>query len=430
MNRGTLLRIACILFAFCATSAIASPAQVLTTLHSFAGYDGAGVDSAVTLGSDGNYYGTTSGGGAYCGPNDGCGTVFVMTPSGNLTTLYSFCPDYPYSCSDGFDPYGALVRGPDDNLYGTTSSGGTGAHDAGTVFKITTSGTLTTLYSFCSQPNCVDGRYPNGIMKATDGNFYGTTNSGGIANCPDGCGTIFKMTPDGTLTTLYSFCYQNSDCPNGYTPWGMIQARDGNFYGITGHGGASGNQCDGEGCGTFFKMTPDGTLTTLYSFCTQTGCPDGEFPNGQLVQANDGNFYGTASEGGISTCFPNGCGTVFKITPTGTLTILYSFCSQDNCADGRYPTAPPVQGTDGNFYGTTYTGGADYNGTIYKITPNGALTTLYSFYPANGSQPGTTLVPAPGGNFYGTTNQGGTSNDGTVFRFTLPRTCAACPNVE
>ena len=141
-------------------------------------------------------------------------------------------------------------------------------------------------------------------------------------------------------------------------------------------------------------------------------------------------FTGLLPRAGSSTCFPNGCGTVFKITPTGTLTILYSFCSQDNCADGRYPTAPPVQGTDGNFYGTTYTGGADYNGTIYKITPNGALTTLYSFYPANGSQPGTTLVPAPGGNFYGTTNQGGTSNDGTVFRFTLPRTCAACPNVE
>ena len=326
------------------------------------------------------------------------------------------------------------MQAPDGNFYGTTSSGGSGADDAGTVFKITPSGTLTTLYSFCSLNNCADGRYPNGLMLAKDGNFYGTTNSGGIADCPDGCGTIFKMTPSGTLTTIYSFCFQNNNCPNGYTPWGLIQAADGNFYGITGHGGASGNQCDGYGCGTFFKMTPSGTLTTLYSFCTQTGCPDGEFPNGELFQASDGNFYGTAPEGGIATCFPNGCGTVFKITPTGTLTILHSFCSQPNCADGRYPTAPAVQGIDGNLYGTTYTGGANYNGTIYKITPNGTLTTLYSFCPENGcadgSLPGAPLVPAPGGNFYGTTNQGGTSNFGTVFRFTVLRECSVCPNVE
>jgi uncharacterized repeat protein (TIGR03803 family) len=161
--------------------------------------------------------------------------------------------------------------------------------------------------------------------------------------------------------------------------------------------------------------------------------PDGQSPNGELLQANDGNFYGTTSEGGanqVGNCEEFGCGTVFKITPSGTLTTLYSFCSQTNCADGSYPTAPPVQGTDGNFYGTTYAGGASGNGTIYKITPSGALTTLYSFTGADGSQPDAALLPAPGGNFYGVTNQGGTSHDGTVFRFTLPRACSACPNVE
>ncbi len=350
--------------------------------------------------------------------------LFKVTPGGTETTLYSFCPDYPYPCTGGANPYGALVQAPDGNFYGTTS---------GTVFKITPSGTLTTLYSFCSQPNCADGYSPNGMVLATDGNFYGTTNSGGFANCPDGCGTILKITPSGTLTALYSFCSQGN-CPDGYTPWGLIQAVDGNFYGATGHGGASGNGCDGYGCGTIFKMTPSGTLTTLYSFCTQTGCPDGEFPNGELVQARDGNFYGTTPQGGAN-CPDNGtCGTVFKITPSGNLTTLYSFCSLSRCADGAYPTAPPVQAADGNFYGTTYGGGANLSGTVYKITPNGALTTLYSFCPARGCAdglfPDAALVPAPDGNFYGTTDEGGTSNYGTVFRFTLLRACTVCPNVE
>ncbi len=408
---------------------------MLTTLHSFTGYpfDGAGLDSAVARGSDGNYYGTTGAGGDNCSPS-GCGTVFKITPDGTEATLYSFCSQP--NCTDGVDPYGALVQAPDGNFYGTTSSGGSGADDAGTVFKITSSGTLTTLYSFCSQNNCVDGRYPNGVVLATDGNFYGTTSTGGAnPGCiGDGCGTIFKITPSGTLTTLYSFCSQNNNCPDGYNPWGLIQAADGNFYGATGHGGASGNNCDGLGCGTIFKITPSGTLTTLYNFCTQTGCPDGEFPNGELVQARDGNFYGTTPQGGAN-CPDNGtCGTVFKITPSGNLTTLYSFCSLSRCADGAYPTAPPVQATDGNFYGTTYGGGADLSGTVFKITPNGALTTLYSFCPARGCAdglfPDAALVQAPDGNFYGATDEGGTSNYGTVFRFTLLRACTVCPNVE
>ena len=377
-------------------------------------------------GSDGNYYGTTGAGGENCSPT-GCGTVFQITPDGTETTLYSFCSQN--NCVDGTDPYGALVQGKDGNLYGTTSSGGSGADDAGTVFKITPDGTLTTLYSFCSQPNCVDGRYPSGVVQATDGNFYGVTGGGGSNNCTDdGCGTIFKITPGGTLTTIYIFCSQGN-CPNGYNPSGLIQATDGNFYGIAGHGGASGNRCDGFGCGTFFKMTPDGTLTALYSFCTQMGCPEGEFPNGKLFQARDGNFYGTTPEDG-----GNGGGTLFKITPSGTLTTLYRFCSIGGCADGTYPTAPPVQGADGNFYGTTYSGGVHYGGTVYKITPDGALTTLYSFCPAkgcaDGALPAAPLVPAPGGTFHRTTNEGGTSNYGTVFRLALPRDCVVCPHVE
>jgi uncharacterized repeat protein (TIGR03803 family) len=429
MNKAAWLRIVCILFALCAATATASPAQILTTLHSFTGYpnDGAGLDSAVTRGSDGNYYGTTGAGGDNCYPS-GCGTFFKITPDGTETTLYSFGVG-----TDGAEPYGALVQGTDGNFYGTTSGGGANGA-GGTVFKITPSGTLTTLYSFCSQPNCADGALPGGLVLATDGNFYGVTGGGGSNNCTDdGCGTIFKITPSGTLTTLYTFCPQGN-CPNGYGPDGLIQATDGNFYGATGYGGASGNGCDGDGCGTIFTITPSGSLTTLYSFCTQTGCPDGQFPNGQMVQAGDGNFYGTTREGGAN-CSENGtCGTVFKITSSGALTTLHSFCLLSRCADGAYPVAAPVQATDGNFYGTTYGGGAYLNGTVYKITPNGALTTLYSFCPERGCDdgefPAAALLPAPDDEFYGSTGAGGTSNDGTVFRLTVPRTCTVCRNAE
>jgi len=449
MTKPALLKIACILFAFCAATATASPAQVLTTLHSFTGYpnDGAGLDSALARGSDGNFYGTTGGGGESCGPS-GCGTVFKITPGGTETTLYSFCPAYPNPCTDGVDPYGALVQGRDGNFYGTTSSGGTGADDAGTVFKITPSGTLTTLYSFCSQPNCADGRYPSGgVVLATDGNFYGVTGGGGSNNCTDdGCGIIYKITPSGTRTTIYSFCSQNNNCPDGYNPGGLILASDGNFYGTTGHGGASGNGCGGYGCGTIFKMTPSGTLTTLYSFCPLGGCrleaPDGQFPNGKLLQASDGNFYGATSSGGanqVGFCTEFGCGTLFKITPGGTLTTLYSFCAQTNCVDGWNPSAPPVQGTDRNFYGVTYAGGTsaycDYGcGTIFKITAGGTLTTLYSFCTrsgcADGLLPDAALVPAPNGIFYGSTGGDANNSYGTVFRLTLPRNCVVCANID
>jgi uncharacterized repeat protein (TIGR03803 family) len=177
-------------------------------------------------------------------------------------------------------------------------------------------------------------------------------------------------------------------------------------------------------------------LTTLHSF---TGYPnDGTGPASALARGSDGDYYGTTGAGG-DNCMPSGCGTVFKITPGGTETTLYSFCSQNNCADGWTPTAGLVQATDGNFYGTTYAGGTsthcDYGcGTIFRITPGGTLTTLYSFCSrrgcSDGQLPDAALVPAPGSNFYGSTGEGGTSNDGTVFRLTLLRECSVCRNVE
>jgi len=204
-----------------------------------------------------------------------------------------------------------------------------------------------------------------------------------------------------TLTTLHSF-----DGADGYNPGGaaLVQTSDGNFYGTTAHGGTNGNCGINGGCGTVFKITPSGTLTTLYNF---SGGSDGAYPSG-LVQASDGNFYGATSEGGnLGNCFGEGCGTVFKITPTGTLTTLHIFDE----TDGVGPT-PLVQATDGNFYGTTFAGGANGNctegcGTVFKITPAGMLTTLHNFGGTDGYWPSAGLVQATDENFYGTTYAGG-----------------------
>ena len=299
-------------------------------------------------------------------------------------------------------------------MYGTTEYGG--ANRYGTVFKITPSGALTKLYSFCSQSGCADGANPFGpLVQATDGNLYGTTQIGGAntSGCGgQGCGTVFKITPSGTLTTLYSFCSQ-SGCPDGANPQaGLVQATNGDFYGTTSSGGANGG-------GTVFKITPSGTLTTLYSFCSQSGCPDGAHPWG-LVQATNGSLYGTTLLGGA-----NSQGTVFRITPSGTLKTLQNFKGPN----GANPYAGLVQANDGNFYGTTGGGGANNDGTVFKITPSGALTTLYSFCSQSGCKDGANpyagLVQATNGNLYGTTLYGGAKTTGcggfgcgTVFKIT------------
>jgi YVTN family beta-propeller protein/uncharacterized repeat protein (TIGR03803 family) len=347
-------------------------------------------------GTNGNFYGTAFDGGAYDE-----GTVFEVTPGGTLTTLYTFCSQT--SCTDGEAPTSTLVQF-EGNFYGTTQAGGiNGAgivNGAGTVFEVTPGGQLTTLYRFCSQPGCTDGLYPIAGLVQAGGNFYGTTELGGAAN--GGQGTVFKITPGGTLTTLYSFCSQ-SGCTDGYLPYaGLIQGTDGNFYGTTLLGGAN-------LYGTVFKITPGGTLTTLYSFCSQSGCTDGFEPQAGLVQGTDGNFYGTTSFGGA-----NGEGTVFRITPSGALTTLYSFCSQPGCADGEAPYAGLIQASDGNFYGTTLSGGANGHGTVFGITPGGQLSTLHSFAVTDGASPFGGLFEA-NGDLYGISNYGGTRFDGTVF---------------
>ena len=287
-----------------------------------------------------------------------CAVTSIALPGQTFTTLFSF------NYTDGAYSEAELVQATNGNLYGTTGGGGANGN-YGTVFKITPSGTLTTLYSFCSQSGCTDGSNPYaGVVQATNGDFYGTTGYGG-ANCaPTGCGTIFKMTPSGTLTTLYSFCSQ-SGCTDGEYPFGaLVQATNGNLYGTTRFGGANGNY------GTVFKITPGGTLTTLYSFCSQSGCTDGYFPNTPLVQATNGDLYGTTYGGGANGNY----GTVFKIAPGGTLTTLYSFCSQSGCTDGDSSLAGLVQDTNGDLYGTTWEGGANDVGcsqgcgTVFRLS--------------------------------------------------------------
>ncbi|MGO8795696.1 MAG: choice-of-anchor tandem repeat GloVer-containing protein [Candidatus Sulfotelmatobacter sp.] len=317
-----------------------------------------------------------------------CMAAAMAARAQTLTTLHSF------DATDGSEPQASLVQGTDGNLYGTTFNGGASAActgGCGTIFKITPSGTLTTLHSF----DGTDGKNPwAGVIQASNGNFYGTTLYGGANTY----GTVFEITSSGTLTTLHSF-----DWTDGAYPWGaVIQASNGSFYGTTSAGGA------GE-YGTIFKITSSGTLTTLYSFDSTAG----EDPCAGLIQATDGNFYGTTLDGG-----PNNEGVFFKITSGGKLTTLYNFCSQSNCADGGMLRAGVIQGADGNFYGTTEYGGTDNAGTVFKITSSGKLTTLASFDVTDGEYPYATLAQATDGNFYGTTTLGGSDDNGTIFKVT------------
>jgi uncharacterized repeat protein (TIGR03803 family) len=383
----------------CATAALSLPAQTLTTLHSFYVTDGSSPQAGLVQGTDGNLYGTTNNGGA-----TGGGTVFKITPGGTLTTLYTFCSQS--GCADGAFPGAGLVQAIHGEYYGTGDFYGTTqtseASGGGTLFRITPSGTLTTLYRFPAGLNSNAA-----LVQAFNGDFYGITQYGGT----NGYGTVFTMTPSGALTTLYSFCSQ-TNCTDGAFPYaGLVQATNGDLYGTTGSGGDVVRPS-----GTVFKITPSGTLTTLYTFCPQTNCTDGALPYAGLVQATNGDLYGTTYAGGA-----NSQGTVFAITQSGSLATLHSFCSEE-CTDGAFPYAGLVQATDGNLYGTTWEGGgATGGGTVFKMTPRGTLTALYTFCSqggagcTDGERPQAGLVQATNGDFYGTTTGGGATGSGTVF---------------
>jgi uncharacterized repeat protein (TIGR03803 family) len=425
-------------FVLCAATAIAASAQTFTTLAIFDGNNGATPNSAPLMqGADGNFYGMAFhgglGGGGYGGCPDGsgfgCGTAFKIVPQGAFVVINNFCTQA--NCTDGVNPNGNLILGVDGNVYGTTSRGGNSiscVYGCGTFFRITPAGKLTTLYNFCAtDTSCIDGASPNVLIQASDGNFYGTTDSGGfdqrlfcatgVAFAP-GCGTVFKITPSGKLTTLYRFC-SLPNCADGQFPLGgVIEAADGNFYGLTTYGGNESCEYTG-GCGTVFKMSPRGDLTTLYTFCSQANCTDGALPAGALVRASETTFYGTTTTGGA-----NSGGTIFKITRTGEFTSLHSF---DYVGDGAGPLAGLTLASDGHFYGTTCCGGGNSAyGTIFRVTAGGTLTTLYSLNSGDGEGSGG-LLQATSGIFYSTTEYGGSFtchnqppySCGTIFSFSV-----------
>jgi uncharacterized repeat protein (TIGR03803 family) len=350
----------------------------LSTLVNFNKTNGSGANGNLIQASDGNLYGMTSSGGS-----SNYGTLFKCTTSGTLTTLINF------NNTNGASPYGSLIQALDGNLYGMTSAGGSSSE--GTLFKCTTSGTLTTLVNF----NKTNGASPNGnLIQALDGNLYGMTSSGGSSSE----GTLFKCTTSGTLTTLINF-----NKLNGANPFGsLIQASDSNFYGMTCHGIPPSNK------GTIFKYTLAGGFKTLYNMDVTA---IGNEPYASPIQASDGNIYGTTINGGSA-----GVGTMFEYNMmSGKTTTLINFDS----INGSFPTGGLIQAADGNLYGTTDAGGMSGNGTIFKYSLSGTFSTIVTFNNTNGSGPVGSLIQAKDGNLYGMTIGGGNAGGyGTIFKCT------------
>jgi uncharacterized repeat protein (TIGR03803 family) len=316
--------------------------------------DGAHPNAGLVLDSAGNLYGTTVQGGIdYAANAGGHGTVFKITPQGVETILYAFCLT---GCSDGELPFSQLILGADDNLYGTA---GGGTSHGGIVYRMTLAGAETVLYSF--KAATMDAVGPQaGVIRDSAGNLYGTADGGGN----NSFGAMFKITPDGAESVIYSFCSVNTasaNCVDGsYPSTGLIWGADGNIYGATGSGGL-------YDLGTVFRMTPEGNLTVMHSFCGEAnirGCTDGAEPIGSLLQASDGNFYGMTHGGGA-----NDWGSIYKITPTGVETTTFSFQADNNANTSSLdPTAGLTEGLDGNFYGMTDPGGSSSEGTLFSLT--------------------------------------------------------------
>ena len=332
-----------------------------------------------------------------------CAVLVMSAVTGIPIAAQTFTTAHDFTGPEGANPYAGLVQGLDRNLYGSTTYGG--AFGNGNVFQMDPSGKVTSLYDFCARSNCIDGQYPDStLVMGPDGDFYGTTQNGGLYNY----GSVFKVSTTGALTTLHSF-----DITDGVNPSGaLLYASNGNLYGTANAAGAC--TTEGAGCGTIFRISPTGDFKTLYNFCLQTGCPDGEFPVGGLTEGSDGNFYGTTNAGGNPICPGGGCGTIYSITPTGALTTLHRF----NNTDGAYPPPSLIEVRKGVFYGTTASGGANRDGTVFSITANGFLKTRYNFNGTDGFSP-FVLAAGSDGNLYGTTLGGGAQSGGTIFKITL-----------
>ncbi len=352
----------------------------LANLFSFDGFtNGGDPRPRLVEYTNGLFYGTTSGGGTY-----DKGTVFTISPEGAFNLLVTV------DGTNGSEPYGGVMLAKDGNFYGTTMNGG--ISNMGTIFRMTPDGAMNVLVSFVG----TNGKSPSsGLIQGKDGNIYGVSEFGGDY----GFGTAFGMTLSGELTVLTSFSQTNLDPMSG-----LFEASDGNFYGTTRLGGAA-------GAGSVYRLTPSGVLTTIASFYGTNGY----WPAAGVIQASDGYLYGTT----IGT-LAGTAGTVFRISTNGELTTLITFQGITD-PNGSSPLADLIQASDGNLYGTTVYGGAHGVGTVFQITADGTFNTIYSFSGTNdGVNPRAALLQASDGNLYGETSAGGYRRDGNIFRLSVP----------
>ena len=311
--------------------------------------------------------------------------LMLAVVAATVAIAQTYTDVYNFDWSNGSGPEGVLAQGRDGNLYGTTQAGG--SNNRGVAFVVTPGGRGKVVYNF----DDVDGATPrSGLTLGTDGNLYGTAQLGG----ENSYGTIFKITAGGRLTTLHSFTGIDGSLPLT----APAQGADGSFYGVTSNG-------------ILYKISSSGVFTEFGPIPGQSTAP--------LFLATDGNFYGTVVYGGANDCGNGyGCGDVFRMTPKGVVITIYNF----DGTTARYPWGPVIQGSDGNFYGTTYAGGTYGGGVVYKLTAQGAMTVLHNFgdpnYPNDGATPYTGLVQATDGNYYGVTDEGGTSGWGVIFQIT------------
>ena len=379
---------------------------------------GGAASAGLVLASDGNYYGAERHPGQnVCRPQFpgvDCGVIVRVSPSGAKTILHQF----GLSAGDGFDP-GQVVLGDDGAFYGTTKNGGAFG-TGGTIFRMTLGGNYSILHSFSGANG--DGAVPGPLTKGSDGNFYGTTASGGANHCPviplDGpnCGTVFRITPAGQLTILHSF---GSNVSDGILPEArVVEGVDGRLYGTTQIGGTNTCGDSPKSCGTLFSISKAGSLSIVHSFGSSPG--DGMAPR-DIIRGPGSTLVGLTLSGGGTRCSQLfGCGTIFTYSPGGSVSVLYSFGQQDQ-TDGSGPSSLTF-GSDGNIYGTTVSGGSfqcTSCGTVFRLTPAGQLTTLYSFGPVNSAPSSPTLVSrSTNGMIYGLMGFS-TTHDGSLQYFRL-----------
>jgi uncharacterized repeat protein (TIGR03803 family) len=353
-----------------------------------------------------------------------CVTLLLLATAAISLSAQTFTTLHTFDLTDGAYPSAPLVQGLDGNLYSTTYGGARNicSGGCGTIFKVTPSGALTTVHEFIE----ADGVNPTGLVLASNGNFYGATNGGSYGS--KDVIPFFELTSEGTFVSIVG----SSSAVTYFSSPLMQDTIDGNFYGTTAnYGNKRQKLCDDVLCGSVFQITPSGTTTFLYSFCNLKNCADGWYPTAPLVQGSNGFLYGLTNYGGSGMPYPNG--TIFKIGTKGALNILDSidFTNVGGNDTGAPPAAGLIEGSDGNFYGTlevaAFPNCPNYEGNcgvIFKITPEGAFTIVHSFDGSDGAGPLAALIQANDGNFYGTTSGVGSrgvcsgTDCGTIFKMT------------